>query len=69
MREPSGGRTWWAHLAFTRMNIDRIILGNQIEEGMDVMAPGESPLRRHSFPTAWNADSVQHAAPVAACCC
>jgi len=31
-----GGRTWWAHLTITRMNIARIILRNQIEEGMGV---------------------------------
>jgi len=28
----SGGRTWWAHFAFTRINIEPIILKNKIEE-------------------------------------
>ena len=28
----SGGRAWWAHLDFTRMNIALTILQNQIEE-------------------------------------
>jgi hypothetical protein len=28
----SGGRTWWAHLEFTRINIARIILCKKIED-------------------------------------
>jgi hypothetical protein len=28
----SGGRTWWAHFEFTRLNIEPIILKNKIEE-------------------------------------
>ena len=28
----SGGRTWWAHFEFTRINIEPIILKNKIEE-------------------------------------
>jgi hypothetical protein len=28
----SGGRTWWAHFEFTRINIALTILENQIEE-------------------------------------
>jgi len=31
-----GGRTWWAHFEFTRMNIEPIILTNEIEELRDV---------------------------------
>jgi hypothetical protein len=31
-----GGRSWWAHLDFTRMNVDRIILENQLEDLMKV---------------------------------
>jgi hypothetical protein len=27
-----GGRTWWAHLEFTRINIEPIILRKKIEE-------------------------------------
>jgi hypothetical protein len=27
-----GGRTWWAHFKFTRINIAPTILTNQIEE-------------------------------------
>src|SRR5262249_31233037 len=27
-----GGRTWWTHFAFTRINIEPIILRNKIEE-------------------------------------
>src|SRR5688500_14796672 len=32
---PSGGRRWLAHRDFTRMNIGRIVLGNQIEERLE----------------------------------
>ena len=28
----SGGRTWWAHFKFTRINIEPIILRKKIEE-------------------------------------
>jgi hypothetical protein len=27
-----GGRTWWAHFEFTRINIEPIILKNKIED-------------------------------------
>jgi hypothetical protein len=37
----AGGRTWWAHLAFTRMNIGPTVLGNQIEERMHAQGIGE----------------------------
>ena len=40
-RTPSGGRTWWAHPTSTRMNVAPIILGNQIEELMNVRGIGE----------------------------
>ena len=29
---PSGGRTWWAHFEFTRINIEPTILPKKIEE-------------------------------------
>ena len=29
---PGGGRSWWAHFEFTRMNIEPIILCKKIEE-------------------------------------
>jgi hypothetical protein len=29
---PGGGRTWWAHFEFTRINIKPIILPKKIEE-------------------------------------
>lgn len=32
----AGGRTWWAHFNFTRMNIGPIFLGNQIEDRMEI---------------------------------
>jgi hypothetical protein len=28
----SGGRNWWAHFEFTRINIEPIILTNKIED-------------------------------------
>jgi len=30
----SGGRTWWARLEFTRINIEPIILKNEFEENL-----------------------------------
>lgn len=36
-----GGRTWWAHLTFIRINIGLTILSNQIEELMNVKGIGE----------------------------
>ena len=29
---PSGGRAWWAHFEFTRINIEPIILRKKIED-------------------------------------
>ena len=34
----SGGRTWWAHFEFTRINIEPIILKNKIEDAREVSA-------------------------------
>jgi hypothetical protein len=36
----SGGRTWWAHFEFTRINIAPIILRKKIEELSDVVDSG-----------------------------
>jgi len=33
---PNGGRTWWAHFEFTRINIEPIILHKKIEEQLIV---------------------------------
>jgi hypothetical protein len=38
---PSGGRTWWAHFEFTRINIEPTILRKKIEELMNVKGIGE----------------------------
>ena len=35
---PSGGRTWWAHFEFTRINIELIILPKEIEDVREVGA-------------------------------
>jgi hypothetical protein len=37
----SGGRQWWAHLAFTRINIELTIREKKIEELMNVRGIGE----------------------------
>jgi hypothetical protein len=37
----SGGRSWWAHFAFTRINIELTILEKKIEELMNVRGIGE----------------------------
>jgi hypothetical protein len=34
----NGGRTWWAHFEFTRINIEPIILRKKIEELPEVRA-------------------------------
>jgi hypothetical protein len=36
-----GGRSWWAHFEFTRINITPTILKNQIEDLMNVKGIGE----------------------------
>jgi hypothetical protein len=35
---PGGGRTWWAHYEFTRMNIEPTILRKKIEDLREVSA-------------------------------
>src|SRR5437868_5182176 len=35
---PGGGRTWWAHVAFTRINITPTILRKQIEDVREARA-------------------------------
>ena len=35
---PGGGRTWWAHFEFTRINIELIILRKKIEDVREVGA-------------------------------
>jgi DNA repair protein RadC len=37
-----GGRTWWAHLKFARINVTPTILRKQIEELMNVRGIGEA---------------------------
>jgi hypothetical protein len=34
---PSGGRSWWAHVTFTRLNIGPIIVRNQIEDRIEIL--------------------------------
>ena len=36
-----GGRSWWAHLEFTRLNITPTILHKKIEDLMNVRGVGE----------------------------
>ena len=37
----SGGRWWWAHFEFTRINIEPTILRKKIEDLMNVRGVGE----------------------------
>jgi hypothetical protein len=39
----SGGRTWWAHFEFTRINVEPIILRKKIEEQLVLGAIGFGP--------------------------
>src|SRR5436190_22055881 len=41
----SGGRTWWAHFEFTRINIEPIILRKKIEDLCETRADEDSPGR------------------------
>src|SRR5471030_3071151 len=43
----SGGRTWWAHFEFTRINIAPTILRKKIEDLHEVGARPRSRVRRH----------------------
>ena len=38
IRPASGGRTWWAHLEFTRINIELTILHKKIDDLREVGA-------------------------------
>jgi hypothetical protein len=45
----SGGRTWWAHFEFTRINITPTVLPKKIEDSREV---GANPRRVVSEPRA-----------------
>ena len=51
----SGGRTWWAHFEFTRINIEPIILRKKIE---DVREAGATLLIAARLDCVENHDSV-----------
>jgi len=36
--QPGGGRTWWAHFEFTRINVEPTILRKKIEDWREVCA-------------------------------
>jgi hypothetical protein len=42
-RWPCGGRTWWAHLEFTRRNIELTILKKDIEETVGIGPTNAKP--------------------------
>ena len=44
----SGGRTWWAHFEFSRINITRTILDQKIEE--QLVVGGFHVVERHWVP-------------------
>ena len=43
----SGGRTWWAHFEFTRINIAPIILRKKIEEQLSGRPNGVPAVSGH----------------------
>jgi hypothetical protein len=53
---PGGGRTWWAHLAFTRINIELTILRKKIEDVRKVDATIAKTLQREARPIGARAD-------------
>jgi len=60
---PSGGRTWWAHFAFTRINIELTILRKKIEDVREVGGRAElddarSNMRRDAGASAFDAAVV-----------
>jgi hypothetical protein len=57
----AGGRTWWAHLKFTRINIEPTILRKKIEELMNVKGIGEkSFLKLKPLITVGDSKSATH---------
>jgi len=44
---PTGGRTWWAHVEFTRINIEPPIIRKRMEDDLACersgVVPGEDP--------------------------
>ena len=52
-KRPCGGRTWWAHFEFTRMNITATILPKKIEDLRKALA--------------WNVESTASDAPLRQC--
>jgi hypothetical protein len=62
----SGGRSWWAHLAFTRINIELTILEKKIEERPDILASkrflariDEGADRQTTAAVSWGRDNTQ----------
>jgi len=62
----SGGRTWWAHFEFTRINIAPIILHKKIEECPDILASerflariDEGADRQITAAGSWSRDNTQ----------
>jgi hypothetical protein len=49
---PGGGRSWWAHFEFTRINIKSIILCKKIEDAREVGVSIALPVARRMSPAA-----------------
>jgi hypothetical protein len=58
---PGGGRRWWAHPRFTRINIELTIVQKEIEELMNVKGIGEkSFLKLKPLITVGDSKSATH---------
>jgi hypothetical protein len=55
-----GGRTWWAHLQFTRINIEPTILRKKIEDLRDVGAHGCTVMLSVAWWGSRSADFAEH---------
>jgi hypothetical protein len=62
----NGGRAWWAHFEFTRINIEPTILRKKIEECPDMLASerflariDEGAVRQITAAVSWSRDNTQ----------
>jgi hypothetical protein len=53
LRSGSGGRTWWAHFEFTRINIEPIIPRNKIEDLREAKENGAAQTLGTARLTGW----------------
>jgi len=58
---PVGGRSWWAHIEFTLINIAPTILQKEIEELMNVKGIGEKSFLKLKPMVTVNVDKAEKA--------